>query len=321
MHPKFKLFASFFAVLLIAAAAVWIVLPKGSKINLNKLKIPYDQDFSVHLGLDLQGGSRLIYQADFTDVASADQADALEAVRDTIERRVNAFGVSEPDVQVSGNDRITIELPGIKDINDAINQIGQTPTLEFKTQNPNAGSGTVSASGTATIDASNEWLSTGLSGKQLSKATVDLQQGQGLSNQVVVDLQFDSDGAKLFSQLTTANINKPIGIFLDGQLLSAPIVQSAITDGTAVITGNFTVQQAKDLANSLNSGALPVPIKLISQETVGATLGKDSVQQVHHSRYYRPDYDSFIYDYLLPLPGALGDFCFAYIRCCFVRGF
>jgi protein-export membrane protein SecD len=279
MHPKLKLFTSLFFILLIAASAVWIVVPKGSKINLNKLKIPYSQYFTVHLGLDLQGGSRLIYEADFSDTQPSDQADALEAVRSTIERRVNAFGLSEPAVQVSGNDRITVELPGIKNINDAINQIGQTPTLEFKTQNPNPSTGSVNASGTATVDESDQWLSTGLSGKQLSKATVDLQQGQGLSNQVVVDLTFDSDGAKLFSQITSANIGKPVGIFLDGQLLSAPTVQSAITDGTAVITGNFTVQQAKDLATSLNSGALPVPIKLISQETVGATLGKQSVQQ------------------------------------------
>ena len=281
MHPKLKLFSSLFAILLIAAAALWIDLPKGSKIDLTKIKIPYSQAFKVHLGLDLQGGSHLVYQADFTDIKPADQADALNAVRDTIERRVNSFGVSEPVVQVSGSDRITIELPGIKDINDAINQIGQTPTLEFKTQNPNYtdSSTPVSTNGSVNINASSPWISTGLSGKQLTKASVDLQQGQGLSNQVVVDLQFDSEGTKLFSQITSANLQKPVAIFLDGQLLSAPIVQNAITNGTAVISGNFTVQQAKDLANSLNSGALPVPIKLISQETVGATLGKESVQK------------------------------------------
>jgi preprotein translocase subunit SecD len=151
--------------------------------------------------------------------------------------------------------------------------------LEFKTQNPNPSSAQVSASGTLEVNPNDQWVSTGLSGKQLSKASVDMQQGGSLSNQVVVRLVFDSDGAKLFSQITTANIGKPIAIFLDGQLLSAPTVQNAITDGTAIITGNFTIQQAKDLATRLNSGALPVPIKLISQETVGATLGKDSVQK------------------------------------------
>ncbi len=279
MHPKLKQFASLLAVLLIAAAATWIALPKGSRINLNKLKIPYNETFRVHLGLDLQGGSHLVYQADFKDIKPADQADALASIRDTIERRVNSFGVSEPLVQVSGSDRIVIELPGIKDINEAINQIGQTPYLEFKLQNPNpVQNAKVDKNGTAYVDASEQWVSTGLSGKQLTKATVDFQ-GASVSNQVVVRLQFDDNGKKLFSDITSANIGKPIAIFLDGQLLSAPTVQNAITDGTAIITGNFTVQQAKDLATRLNSGALPVPIKIISQETVGATLGKESVQK------------------------------------------
>lgn len=278
MHPKLKLFASLFAILLITASALWIVFPKGSRISLTKLKIPYSQSFKVHLGLDLQGGSHLVYQADFKDVKQADQADALNAIRDTIERRVNSFGVSEPLVQVSGSNRIVVELPGIKDVNEAINQIGQTPTLEFKTQNPNPQAVTASSS-QVVLNTDNSWVSTGLSGKQLQKATVDFQSGQSLSSQVVVRLQFDGDGAKIFSQITSANIGKPIAIFLDGQILSAPTVQNAITDGTAIITGNFTVQQAKDLAARLNSGALPVPIKLISQENVGATLGKESVQK------------------------------------------
>ena len=279
MHPKLKIFFSLLAILLLTAGALWIVLPKGSKIDLNKLKIPYSQDFKVHLGLDLQGGSHLVYQADFSGVALADRADALNAIRDTVERRVNSFGVSEPVVQVSGNNQITIELPGIKDINEAIDQIGATPYLEFKTQNTKPADATLSASGTLDVSAANQWVSTGLSGKQLSKASVDMQQGGSLTNQVVVRLQFNSEGAKLFSDITSANIGKPIAIFLDGQVLSAPTVQSAITDGTAIITGNFTIQQARDLATRLNSGALPVPIKLISQETVGATLGKDSVQK------------------------------------------
>jgi preprotein translocase subunit SecD len=280
MRPKFKTFSSLVAVLLIAAAALWIVLPKGSKINLNKIKISYNQQFKVHLGLDLQGGSHLVYQADFKNVSAADQPDALNSVRDTIERRVNSFGVSEPLVQVSGTDRIVVELPGIKDINQAINQIGQTPTLEFKTLNPNPPTSTpVSASGVANLNVADQWVSTGLSGKQLSKATVDIQSGQGLNSQVVVRLQFNDEGAKLFSQITSANIGRQVAIFLDGQVLSAPTVQTAITDGSAVITGNFTIDEAKALATRLNSGALPVPIKLISQETVGATLGKESVQK------------------------------------------
>ncbi len=278
MNPKIRQYLSFFAILLLAAGALFIDLPKGSKIDLTKIKLPIKREFKTHLGLDLQGGSHLEYQADFKNIPAGDQPDALNAVRNTIERRVNSFGVAEPLVQVNGKDRIIVELPGIKDINEAITQIGATPTLEFKVQNPEPTTATVDGSGTAVVDPDSAWISTGLSGKQLSKAIVDLQQGSGLG-QVVVKLQFNSEGTKLFSEITTANVGKPVAIFLDGQLLSAPTVQQAITDGTAVISGNFTVDQAKALATSLNSGALPVPIHLISQQNVGATLGKESVQK------------------------------------------
>ncbi len=177
MTPKAKLYLSFLAIIVLAVAAGWIVDPKGGSINLAKLKLNYVQNFKVHLGLDLQGGSHLVYQADFKDVAQGDRADALNAVRDTIERRVNSFGVAEPLVEVSGTDRVIVELPGIKDINQAIAQIGQTPTLEFRTQNPNPPEATATASGTLTIDPLSQWSPPDLSGKQLQKATVDFQQG------------------------------------------------------------------------------------------------------------------------------------------------
>jgi preprotein translocase subunit SecD len=276
MKPKTKLFASFVAIVFLAAAAFWIVYPKGSSINLNKIKIPYQQAYKIHLGLDLQGGSHLVYQADFSGIKQQDRQDALNAIRDTIERRVNSFGVSEPLVQVTGQDRITIELPGIKDVNEAINQIGQTPYLEFKVENPNAN---LTPNDKGEIDASQLWVSTGLSGKQLTKANVDFQQGSGLTNSVVVRLEFNSEGKKLFSDITSANIGKQVAILLDGQVISAPTVKSAITDGTAIIEGNFTTDTAKQLATRLNSGALPVPIKLISQQNVGATLGQESIQK------------------------------------------
>lgn len=284
MNPRTKLFFSFFGILLLAAGALWIAYPKGSRINLNKIKIPYAQDFKIHLGLDLQGGSHLVYQADFSGIKDADKADALSAIRDTIERRVNSFGVSEPLVQVTGVDRIIIELPGIKDISEAIKQIGQTPYLEFKLANPNPPTvpvqvGKGSSTPQITINPNDLWVSTGLSGKQLTKASVDFQQGQSLSNQVVVRLEFNGEGKDLFSKITTENVGKRLAIFLDGQIISAPTIQTAITDGSAIITGNFTTQEAKDLATRFNSGALPVPIKLISQQNVGATLGKESVQK------------------------------------------
>lgn len=275
MNPKLKLWLSFCGILLLAAGAAYLVHPKGGTINLKPLKLPYQQDFKLRLGLDLRGGSHLVYQADFKDIAQGDRADALGAVRDTVERRVNSFGVSEPLVQVAGSDRVIVELPGIKDVNEAIRQIGQTPYLEFKTEKAQE----ISASSTVEIDPSAAWEPTGLSGKQLKRATVDFQQGQGLSNQVVVRLEFNGEGKELFSNITKANVGKPVAIFLDGQILSAPVVQNPITDGVAIITGNFTADEAKALATRLNSGALPVPIKLVSQQNVGATLGQDSVHR------------------------------------------
>lgn len=274
----------FLFIILLAASAAWIVHPKGSKIDLNKLKINFKKEFTTHLGLDLQGGSHLVYQADFKNIPDADRSGSLSAARDTIERRVNSFGVSEPLVQIQGNDQIVVELPGIDDVNKAIELIGQTPLLEFKTQatveelTPKA---VLGEDGQLRVDTADAWKSTGLSGKQLERATADVQQaGQGgLSSTVVVRLLFDEEGTQLFSEITSANVGKPIAIFLDDQVLSAPTVQTPITNGEAVITGQFTAKEAKDLANLLNSGALPVPIKLISQQNVGASLGQESVDR------------------------------------------
>jgi preprotein translocase subunit SecD len=151
--------------------------------------------------------------------------------------------------------------------------------LEFKVQSSKTPELTPDKNGKIVVDGNPGWETTGLSGKQLKKASVDFEQGKSLSSQVVVRLEFNDEGKQLFSDITSANVGKPVAIFLDGQVLSAPTVQNAIKDGVAIITGNFTVQDAKALATRLNSGALPVPIKLISQQNVGATLGKESVQK------------------------------------------
>jgi protein-export membrane protein SecD len=281
MKQKLRLAAALLAILVLALGAAWIVYPKGSKINLNSLKIPYNEKFTVHLGLDLQGGSHLVYQADFKDVKEEDRKDALNSVKTTIERRVNSFGVSEPVVQVEGQDRVVVELPGIKDINEAINQIGKTPYMEFRVENPNPSKPTISPEGQVTIDPLAQWTPTGLSGKQLKRATADiLQQGKtGIGSETVVRLEFDDEGKDLFAKITSENIGKRIAIFLDGQILSAPTVQAAITDGIAIITGVNDIKVAKELATNLNSGALPVPIKLISQQNVGASLGQESINK------------------------------------------
>ncbi len=281
MKQKLRIGLSLLAIAVLAASAAWIVHPQGSKINLRPIKIPYEQHFTVHLGLDLQGGSHLVYQADFRDIADADRAEALNSIRTVIERRVNAFGVAEPVVQVEGQDKIVVELPGIKDVNEAINQIGKTPFMEFRVEDPEGAKASVDAEGKVVLDPNSAWAPTGLSGKQLKRATADiLQQGSSqIGAEAVVRLEFNDEGKDLFAKITSENVGKRIAIFLDGQVLSAPTVQVPITDGIANITGIGDIDAAKSLATNLNSGALPVPINLISQQNVGASLGQESIQK------------------------------------------
>lgn len=281
MKSYLKRLTVFLFVLLIGAAAAWIVHPQGSRINLNKLGINYQKEFPPKLGLDLQGGAHLVYRADLKDVASENQAEAMIGVRDTIERRVNSFGVAEPLVQIQGNDQVVVELPGVSDVNQAIAQIGQTPLLEFRTQgDPEAQpQPVVGPDGQITIDPLFGWDPTPLTGKHLERAIADIQQGTGVAQSIVVRLQFDEEGSRLFEEITAANINKPVAIVLDGQIIQAPTVQSVITNGEAVITGQFTAEEAKLFAARLNSGALPVPIELISQQNVGASLGQESIEK------------------------------------------
>ncbi len=273
---KSSLYLKFIIIVLLTAAAVYLVIPAGSKINLKPIKINYEKSFDLKLGLDLQGGTHLVYESDLKDIPSDAQADAMESARDVIERRVNAFGVSEPVVQVSGSNRIIVELPGVKDINEAIGLIGQTPFLEFREQNTNLPEFTPDADGNITVNPNDLYKSTGLTGKQFERAVLDFDPQ---TNAPQISLQFNAEGTKLFSEITTRNVGKRVAIFLDGQILSDPVVQTPITDGKAVITGQRDLKEAKELITRLNSGALPVPIKLISQQNVGATLGLQSVQK------------------------------------------
>lgn len=355
------------------------------QIDLAAYGLPY------RLGLDLQGGAQLTYDADLSQIPLADRKSALDGTKDVIERRVNALGVSEPIVQTSMSGetpRIRVELAGVYDVNSAIKMIGETPLLEFKTENPSAtpltadqqkqleamnlevrknavdvlakvkGGGdfaalakqysedpgskdngglyenvkkgqfvsefddvifnklqpgqvypdlvkttfgyhiikleSVTGSGdTKTVNARHilfktktsadlgiasqaEWLNTKLSGKNLKKASVDYDQTSLVPQ---VSLEFDNEGAQLFADLTTANVGKPIAIFLDGMPISTPKVSEPILGGKAVINGNFSVDEAKKLSQRLNAGALPVPVTLVSQQTVGATLGQAAVQK------------------------------------------
>jgi len=227
------------------------------------------------LGLDLSGGTHLVYRADTSGLAGGDVRGAMEALRDTIERRVNHFGVSEPIVQTErggltgqGEERLIVELPGVTDTQKAIDLIGQTPVLEFKLLVVPE-----SASSSAT------YVSTGLSGRYLEKAALQFaQSGSGqLSNEPLVALTFNPEGKALFAKITGENTGKELAIFLDGQVISSPVIQEAITDGNAIISGSFTPDTAKELAQNLNFGALPVPIELVSTQTIGSTLGDEAL--------------------------------------------
>ena len=233
------------------------------------------------LGLDLSGGTQLVYKADLSALQGGDVADSLAALRDTIERRVNLFGVSEPIVQtqhvsaaISGvaEDRLIIELPGVTDTQKAIQLIGQTPVLEFRMLKPGADLSQATAS--TTVDQLFENAS--ITGKDLASAELQFQ-GQGIAEPVVV-LHFNAHGAELFANLTKNNIDRIFGIFLDGQPISTPVIREAIPNGTAVISGSFSPDTAKELARNLNYGALPVPIELQYTQTVSGTLGAAAVQ-------------------------------------------
>lgn len=280
----------FYIVLLVVL--IWICLPEKQRIrfNVQKSKVdftinplsintsffgtPVKKDFVTKLGLDLKGGSRLVFETDTTKIKPGDLQDALLSARDVIEKRVNFFGVSEPVVQTlkSGNIyRISVDLPGIDDVSQAVSLIGQTAQLRFMEESP------VDAKTATTSSILNRLTKyTGLSGKDIKKATVTFDQQNG---QPQVALQFTPDGGKLFAAITGRNVGKPVGIYLDYFPISAPTVQQAITDGNAVITGNFTLDQAKQLAVSINSGALPLPIKLVEQHNIGPTLGAVEVQK------------------------------------------
>ena len=244
--------------------------------------IPQFPEKPFKLGLDLQGGIHLVYEADMSKIAKQDYSSSLQGLRDVIEKRVNLFGVQEPIVQVQetpGHYRLIVELAGIKDTSQAIEMIGQTPFLEFKEPKANyqeilENNQKVFETGEGQLE--DPFQSTSLTGKYLKKAEMAFDQ---TTHQPLILLQFDDEGAKIFEELTTRNIGKPLAVFLDYQLTQAPIVQDKISGGKAQITGDFTIQEAKDRVRELNTGALPVPISLISQQSVGPILGRISLEK------------------------------------------
>lgn len=252
---------------------------RGPELNISWGKFNVFRDLEPKFGLDLSGGTHLVLEADMQDVAAADRQSAFDAARSVLERRVNLYGLTEPVIQqtkVGDAYRIIVELAGVTDVNQAIDLIGKTAQLDFREE------GTMSADITDATQAALMSIfsmqQTGLTGKSLKRAEVQFNPQSGFPE---VSLTFDSEGAKLFEEVTGRNVGKALGIFLDDQILSypPPVVQTKISGGQAVISGQFTTEYAKQLATTLNAGALPVPIHIVEQRNIGATLGQQSIQK------------------------------------------
>lgn len=245
--------------------------------------------YPFHLGLDLSGGSHLVFSADVSKIDPADISDSMTALRDDVERRVNAFGVSEPLVQTeeatalstgSSAYKLIVELPGVTDPDKAAAAIGATPELDFRLATAKDIQA-FQASSTSYLSTTTQaaayvalFKPTGLTGGMIGKASLVFDQ---TTNAPEVSLTFNSDGTALFDQMTKAHVGDYIGIFLDGNLIEAPVVREEIPNGQAVISGGFTTDEAQTLVRNINFGALPVPITLISTQTIGPSLGQAAV--------------------------------------------
>lgn len=256
------------------------------------LQLPHFWAKPFKLGLDLQGGTRLVYEADLSQIEKKDYNSSMQGLRDVIERRVNLFGVREPIVQTQEageHRRLIIELAGVKDPEEAIKEIGKTPFLEFKKPKENfeeiiEKQRELMGKTEEEVQQIENWElaledpfeSTSLTGKYLEKAEIGFHSA---TNEPMVLIQFNKEGAKIFGELTEQYVGQPLAIYIDGIRISSPTVQEKISGGSAQITGGFSIDEARELARNLNAGALPVPISLISQKTIGPTLGALSVQE------------------------------------------
>src|SRR3989344_2911519 len=246
-------------------------------LNLGVGQLRFRRDLTIHQGLDLKGGTHLVFEADMSGIEEKDREDALRSSEEIISRRVDLYGIAEPLIQTANNKdqyRIIVELAGVANTKQAIDLSGKTAQLDFREEpgENNQPSATESLEAETSII---KYQPTNLTGKDLARAQVQFDQSQ--TGKPVVALSFTAEGKDKFSQITSRNVGKRLAIFLDESPLTAPTVQEEITSGNAVITGDFTLEEAKNLAIQLNAGALPVPIKVIEQRSVGATLGQDSV--------------------------------------------
>lgn len=234
----------------------------------------------IKLGLDLRGGTSVVLQAQ-----GKIESDTMDKVRDIIERRVDGLGVTEPVIQISGNDRLIVELAGIKDSQKAVELIGTTAKLEFKIKNQDGTYGP-----------------TLLGGSAIKTAVLS----QGEFGRPAVDFTLDSKGAEVFAKITRENIGKPLAIMLDGKEQSAPAINSEISGGIGQITTNSR-EDAQKITNLLKSGALPVSIKILEVRTVGATLGVESIKQTQFAGILAMIAISLFMFAIYKIPGLIAD--------------
>ncbi len=307
-------------VVFLLGLTILIDLPKNLQIKINKGPIKIDtkisspeinfqlgdfkfqRDLTVKKGLDLQGGTHLVLEADMNNISEENREQALASARDVINRRVDLWGVSEANIQTAKTEdkyRIIVEMPGIENVDQAIDLIGKTAQLQFKKPPEEDKESTASAA--AQIF---NFQETQLTGSDLKKAEVQFNPQTG---EPVVGLSFNSEGTKEFAELTKNHQGERIAIFLDQAPLMAPVVNEPILDGKAMISGNFDVKQAKQLAIQLNAGALPVPLEVIQQKTIGATLGDQAVQRSVYAGILGLAIVGLFMISLYGLPGFLAD--------------
>lgn len=292
--------AIFFTIIVILSIiAIIINLSQPYDINFESPRIPIinkkisihwnfkginliKRDLSFKKGLDLQGGTSITLKAEMKDIPASQRDNALESAKTVIERRINFFGVSEPIVQTSragGDYRIITEIPGVTDTNAAINLIGKTAKLTFWEESAATSSAKPASPSAYPLGLTQLFIipkQTNLTGADLQQAAVSFDQNTGKPQ---VQLTFTGNGAKKFADITKRNVGKIVAIVLDNQVIEAPRVNEPIFGGNAVITGEFTIEQAKTLQIQLNAGALPVSLSVLQQQAIGATLGQSSLEK------------------------------------------
>ena len=290
MHKNLKW--KMFLVVVIAALAIWLSYPP---LDVLDKEGNVAQEGKINLGLDLQGGMHLILQVDTSKLSPNEAKDAPQRALEVIRNRIDQFGVLEPVIQLQGNDRLLVQLPGITDRERAKEIIGRTAHLEFRMVSDDPDLIKRATSGEEilgfevktmdTRDGKKETLvleeDAAFTGDMLVDATTEFsQQGFG---QPYVSLELNEKGAEIFSEVTGANVGRRLAVVLDGEIYTAPVIRERIPSGRAQITGSFSVQEAKDIALILRAGALPAPVNIIEERSVGPALGKDSVQKGIHA--------------------------------------